>query len=482
MGSFFKILLFECFFFCTCVVQVFAYTPVKYSSDTTYTGNINNRSISQLNKKYAQLNQQLTKRTQHYLQKAQRSEKKICLKLLSKNSVIAQQLLHTSADVYQKALQKSKNPLQKIRRITAYIPGLDSIHTATGYLLQNGTMGNASSLLNLNHTTNSLQNNLEAATITSQALSQRMQLLNRLLTQAGMLKYLKNFQQQAFYYQQQVAGYKEMLHDEKQLEQKMLAIVRNLPAFQDFWQRNSLLAQLFPVTANVGTTQALAGLQSRNQVQQILTQQLGGAGTGTGSNPQQFIQQQMQAAQNQLNTLKNKINQLSGGNSELIMPDFTPNQQKTKTIWQRLEYGMNIQSQKTNYYLPVTSDIAGTIGYKLNDKSTVGVGVAYKMGWGNGINDVKISNEGIGLRSFLDIKIKGSIWVTGGYEQNYQTAFNRIPQLRDYSAWQTSGLIGVTKKMKVGKKASNIQLLWDFLSYRAIPATQPLKFRIGYNF
>ncbi len=463
-------------------MHVFAYTPIKYPSDTTYTGSINNRSINQLNKKYAQLNQQLTKRMQHYLQKAQRSEKKICLQLLTKDNVAAQQMLHTPTDFYQKAMQKSNNSLQKIRRITTYIPGLDSIHTATDYLLQNGAMCNSSALLNLNHTTNSLQNNLEAATVTSQELAQRVQLLNRLLTQAGMLKFLKNFQQQAFYYQQQVNSYKEMLHDQKQLEQKMMALVRNLPAFQDFWQRNSLLAQLFPASPNTGTTQALAGLQSRAQVQQLLTQQLGVTVVSTGSNPQQFIQQQMQSAQNQLNTLKEKINQLGGGNSALIMPDFTPNQQKTKTIWQRLEYGINIQSQKTNYYLPVTSDIAGTIGYKLNDKSTVGVGVAYKMGWGNGINDVRISNEGIGLRSFLDIKIKGSIWVTGGYEQNYQSAFTRIPQLQDYSAWQTSGLIGVTKKMKVGKKASNVQLLWDFLSYRAIPVTQPLKFRIGYNF
>jgi uncharacterized membrane protein len=261
-----------------------------------------------------------------------------------------------------------------------------------------------------------------------------------------------------------------------------LSELRNLPAFQSFWQRNSLLAQLFPATGNIGTTQALAGLQSRALVQQLLTQQVGGTVVTTGSNPQQFIQQQMQSAHNQLNTLKDKINQLGGGNNALIMPDFTPNKQKTKTIWQRFEYGINIQSQKTNYYLPVTSDIAGTIGYKLNDKSTVGVGVAYKMGWGNGINDVRISNQGIGLRSFLDIKIKGSIWVTGGYEQNYQSAFTQIPQLQNYSAWQTSGLIGITKKMKVGKKASNVQLLWDFLSYRNIPVTQPLKFRIGYNF
>jgi len=88
----------------------------------------------------------------------------------------------------------------------------------------------------------------------------------------------------------------------------------------------------------------------------------------------------------------------------------------------------------------------------------------------------------MGLRSFVDVKLKGSFWMSGGYEQNYQQAFGKIDILKDISHWQQSGLIGITKKYKIGKKTSNMQLLWDFLSYQQIPKTPAIKFRVGYTF
>jgi hypothetical protein len=217
----------------------------------------------------------------------------------------------------------------------------------------------------------------------------------------------------------------------------------------------------------------------------------GGSNSGGTINPQGYLQQQTQLAQTQLNNLKDRVNQLGGGSSEINMPDgFKPNSQKTKTFLKRLEYGFNLQTQKTNYFLPTTSDIALTVGYKINDKCTIGVGASYKLGWGNGINHISMSNQGIGVRSYIDLKLKGSLWVTGGYEQNY------LPELAGKldslpagihgsswgKGWQSSGLIGLTKKIKMGKKASNVQLLWDFLSYSQVPRTQPVKFRVGYSF
>jgi hypothetical protein len=52
-------------------------------------------------------------------------------------------------------------------------------------------------------------------------------------------------------------------------------------------------------------------------------------------------------------------------------------------------------------------------------------------------------------------------------------------------SWQESGLLGISKiisvKSKLFKK-TKVQLLWDFLSYQQLPRSQPLKFRVGYNF
>jgi hypothetical protein len=291
---------------------------------------------------------------------------------------------------------------------------------------------------------------------------------------------LKKINKQVYYYQQQMIEYKSMLTDPDKLTNKALSLVREIPAFKAFMQKNSLLAQLFPMPSDIGTSQALAGLQTRTQVTGQLTQLIGSSGSGI--NPQQYAQQQLQGAQTEINQLKDKINKFGGGSSDLVTPDFKPNNQKTKSFWKRIEYGLNVQSQKPNGLLPVTTDMAVTIGYKLNDKSIMGLGAAYKMGWGKDVNHISISSQGIGLRSYVDIKLKGSIWITGGYEQNYMQGFEKIPLLNDYSKWQQSGLIGLSKKYKVSKKTGNMQVLWDLMSYRQVPQTQPLKFRIGYTF
>ena len=173
---------------------------------------------------------------------------------------------------------------------------------------------------------------------------------------------------------------------------------------------------------------------------------------------------------------------MSGGSSDMTMPDFKPNSQHTKNFLQRIEYGMNVQSEKSHSIVPTTSEMALTAGYKLNDKSTVGLGASYRMGWGSGgIKHIKLSSEGIGLRSYVDIEAKGSIWISGGYEMNYMQSFSKYEQLKNVSAWQRSGLIGLTKKYNVGKKENKLQLLWDFLSYSQIPKTPALKFRVGFG-
>ncbi|MEP6595871.1 MAG: hypothetical protein ABJA71_07980, partial [Ginsengibacter sp.] len=187
-------------------------------------------------------------------------------------------------------------------------------------------------------------------------------------------------------------------------------------------------------------------------------------------------------AHNELDKLKDKINKFGGGSSDIEMPDFKPNTEKTKTFLQRLEYGANMQFAKSNNLLSSTTNIGLSLGYKLNDKSTTGVGVSYKMGMGS-IRRIVISNEGIGLRSFADYKIRKSLLITGGFEMNYNTRFKKIEQLKRFNDWQSSGLIGLSKKYNVSKKVKGeMRLLYDFLANDHRPVTRPVMFRLGYNF
>ncbi len=347
--------------------------------------------------------------------------------------------------------------------------------------------GFADKIKNVNLNVASLETKMQQAEEIKNYIKQRKEMLKAQLAKYDMLKDMKGLSKEAYYYQQQLNEYKAMLKDPKKLEQKAIDQLKKLPAFTSFMQKNSQLAQLFGMPANYGSAESLAGLQTRESIQNLIQQKFAGAGV----NPQQYIQQQVADAQGELSKLKSDLIRQGGqapglsesgeggGSSDL---GFTPNSMKTRTFWKRIEYGANIQTQRPNGLLPVTSDVALTAGFKLNDKSIIGIGASYKMGWGNGFNSIKITHQGLGLRSYVDYKIKGGFWLSGGYELNYQQAFEKLDILKDLSSWQRSGLLGLTKKYKIGKKTNNMQLLWDILSYRQVPSTQPIVFRVGYVF
>ena len=106
------------------------------------------------------------------------------------------------------------------------------------------------------------------------------------------------------------------------------------------------------------------------------------------------------------------------------------------------------------------------------------------MGYGN-ISQIRITHEGLGLRSFIDWKLKKQFFVSGGFEMNYSTVFTNIRSLQSNTEWQKSGLIGLTKKIKLKTKyvkGTNFQLLYDVLHKTHAVPTQAIVFRTVYNF
>lgn len=414
-----------------------------------------------------------------------------------KDSTKAKELFATSESKYLELKSKLQAPIASniTHPLKEYIPGLDSTQTAMQFLQQAGSKFGLSSdklqqVSAISTQVQQLEGRLQQANDIQTFIKEREQELKDKLANTGLGKQLLSINKEVYYYQQRLAEYKALLNNKKQLEEKVLTTLTQLPVFQNFIQKHSYLAQLFPMPNNYGAPQALAGLQTRTQVQNILNQRISAGGGAGGSNPQAYIQQQVQSAQDQMSQLKDKISELGGcGSSDMTMPDFKPNSQKTKTFLQRFEYGFNIQSEKGTGFLPVTSDIALTLGYKPNDKAVIGVGIAYKLGWGSGWNHIKLSNQGVGLRSYVDIKIPspvggvgGGFWISGGFEYNYMQAFAKLSDIKNLDIWQKSALMGLTKKYKVGKKTGNLQLLYDFLSNQQVPRGQALKFRVGWLF
>jgi hypothetical protein len=429
--------------------------------------------------------EQLDKKSQKALEKLQKQEAKMMKKLSKIDSAASKNIFAGAEEKYKELGEKLKNPPLK-----NYIPKLDTIATSLKFLEQNKELisnikEGKEKLDEALSKIKGLQSQLQKAEEIKQFLKERRQFLKEQLSKFGFARELKQLNKQVYYYAAQIKEYKEILNDPKKIEQKAVEILSKTKLFKDFMQKNSMLASLFRMPGDPNDPNyiaSLAGLQTRASVNQLIQNQI----AASGPNAQQQFQNNLQQAQSQINQLKDKVLRSGGGSSDDILPDgFKQNDQKTKSFWKRLELGTNMQSQKATNYFPVTSDLGLSLGYKLNDKSIIGFGASYKLGWGNGWNNISMSSQGAGLRSFIDWKIKGSFWISGGYEQNYKAAFSSIDQLRNYSPWQNSGLIGMSKVVSVKSKLfkkTKVQLLWDFLSYQQVPRDQPIVFRIGYAF
>lgn len=443
--------------------------------------------LDKLNKKANELEEKLIAKTEKALQRLEKQENKLKKKLAKKDSLLAAQTFGDIEGKYaalRAKLDQGANLTSKAN-LNHYIPYLDTLKTSLQFLGDKGDQFFKQGLLQkekLDGALSSLKgfdDKLSQANAIRDYLKQRRQELREKLGHLGFMKELSKMNKEVYYYSRQVQEYKDIIKDPQKLEQKAIEIVTKLPFFKEFLAKHSELAALFPNSANYGTPAGLIGLQARVDVQALLQQQIQAGGPGA----QQYVTQNIQQAQAQLNTLKNKINSLGGGGSDRDIPDFKPNNQKTKPFWKRLELGTDLQNTRGSSFLPITSDLGLSVGFKLNDRNIIGVGASYKMGWGKDIRKLSITHEGIGLRSYIDFKLKGSFYISGGYEQNYRTRFDNLQQLRvTPSNWMQSGLVGLKKRYSIGKKyKGNMQLLFDFLYKTHVPQTNMILFRLGYG-
>lgn len=483
----------------TLLICLFVSTSFSQTTDSTSILNkvfsLPNKLISKSQKKINSLSNSLNKQSEHYMKMFSRRESKLKRKILRKDSAASKTIFSydplVQMNTYKNQILSDSNSNTNLNGMS-YLAYADSLQGVLKFMnmaeLSKSTTGQMP--FNVKESYDKLlqlQNKMQLAEQLKQLMQQRNEQIKRYLLSYGKVpaslrKAFNNYSKQVYYYQQQVQEYKDMLNHPDKLLAKTLNYLNKIPAFKDFMKRNSMLAGIFNTGGEGYTnTVSLIGLQARNQVNAALNAQI-----GAGINPAQFVSQQVQGAEALINPFKNMISQLKGdGKDELSLPNYVPNQQHTKKFMQRIEYGCNLQTEKSNNYFPLTTDLGVSIGYKLNDKSVLGLGASYKIAWGKDWKHINITNDGVGFRSYMDIKLRGSFYASGGLEYNYFKPFESIQQLKEFNNWNKSGLMGVSKivslKSKVFKK-SKIQFLWDFLSYRQVPRTQAFKFRIGYNF
>ena len=434
--------------------------------------------ISKINSKAATTSNRIDRQTEKYLRRLEKQELKLKRKLAKLDSSKAAQLFAGTKERYQalrdKLKQKSTGAAKGV-----YVPNLDSMGISLDFLTQNSNLlkGKNEEIKRVTETFKTMQGKLANTDDIRQYIKDRKQLLKQALNENGLGKHLKKFSKEGYYYARQMQEYKEAWKDPAKMERKLLELLNKIPIFKKFAEQNSQLAGLFNLPAGYATAQNTAGLQTRASVNSLVRTQIAAA----GPNAMQAVQQNLQQAQEQLSKLKDKINKLGGGGSSVDIPDFVPNSQRTKSFWQRLQFNTDLQTNRGSRFLPNTADVAAGLAFKIDDKKQIGSQLVYKAGLGNGLNHIKLTHQGIGYRFYADLKLKKSFWISGGYENNYMSAFKNITELKAGSYWQESALAGLSKKWKIKKKSGEMKILYDFL-WNKKPGGQRVVWRTGFNF
>jgi hypothetical protein len=439
------------------------------------------RAMEKTGQQYQKLAQHISGNNDKILRHAARFERRMYRRLKRKDPALAERLFSLSTDSLQHLRNDCTRNNTGNNNHGAYYPRLDTLKNAIRFLENNYSVQTANhpEIKNTMARVQSLEKELAQSEQIKQYLYERKEILNQKLSAIdGYDKQLKQYRQHLDGYMMGIQEWKAILNNPQKIEEKALALVKKIPAFQKMMEEQGALAQLFGNAGNSNTgTAALTGLQTRADVMNRLQTTLSAA----GPNAQAILQQQMNRAQEQLARLKQQ--DISSGNAS-EMPGYGAKKMKYKSMLQRLQPGADLQFSKSNRFFPATADVALQLAYRFSEKGTVGIGTSYKIGFGTGFNNIRFTAQGLGIRSFADFKLKGDFFINGGFEQNQYQPGNAIllPQQGNRAFWASSALLGISKKFNVGKRLrASAMLLYDFL-YQQTPGAQPLKYRMGYFF
>lgn len=464
----------------------------KYDSTFKKINKIRNQYSNIVSTKSKKLEGRLKNRTEKSLKKLAKFENRIQKILLKVKPEVAAKLFSSNQISFSKLYEDYKKNIGLIenarivhdRKTSEIITQIKFIDEARqqGQDSAISKLGTSKSLLHLN----SLQKELSNTEYVQKIIKERKSLLiKESINIIRKNKALSKINKESYYYLQSVKNYKKLFQDPENIEIIVTKMLRKLPEFEKFANEQTPLSRLFASRKPFGLAQGnstpiISGLPSRAALQQFMQS---AAPSLKNVNPTQVVQSSLQEVNGKIDDFRKKIEKGEASTDSEYLKSFKPNSQKTKTFKQRLEYGADIQFDNKGNFMPSTTDMSFKIGYKLNDKSSVGIGINYKVGLGQSWNKINFSSEGIGLRSYVKWKLYKSFYAQGGSEWNYFTRFKNVNELRNANHWQQSALLGINKSYSINKKVNgNFQLLYDFLHNKHTPVSQPFIFRLGYDF
>lgn len=440
---------------------------------------IPNRYLDRIHAKAKFVQHRLDKGTEKMLKRMEKLEIQLQNKLQKADPSSAEELFGPASGKVSNLKSKLLAVADQTGMHTGYSDNYTDTLQSSLQFLQAANLSGVLGGSQLNAVSNSVctvKDKLQLTRALQSELYQRKQELNAaLMNVVGCKSLLTKVNKEIGYYRQYLDDCKAIFNDPAKAERKTMQLLREYGPFQDFIKKSSVLAGLFNINMDEDPQQALQNLQSRTYIDNRIQQSI-----GADPAAQQAFSNQMEQSISLIDQVKNKL-PASGSVADLDEQRLNP--LHTKTFWQRLQYGANVQSQRSYSLMPVMTDFAFQVIYRFNPKLDAGIGLAYKMGWGNSLSHLTLSHEGIGMRAVSNYKIKGRFLATAGLEYNHFSRFENINALKNWNGWTRSTLTGIKIMLREnGRPKASMIILYDFEARRTVPASSAFKIRYEYTF
>ena len=241
-------------FFVCLLLTLFSTNVAAQALPETSSGifSVPGRFLAKLESKASGLQSKVITETEKSLNRLKKQERKLKKRLMKKDSVAAKELFANSEQQYDEMISKMRDGNFSAIEGKKYDAHFDTLVTSLKFLDNNvqGVANSKSQLLSsAQGNLKGLDNKLDYTQNVKSFLKQRQALLKEQCQKFGFGKSLLKYNKQAYYYSQQISEYKAIFKQPDQLERKVIGALQKLPVFQNFMQKNSQFAALFPLPA-----------------------------------------------------------------------------------------------------------------------------------------------------------------------------------------------------------------------------------------
>ncbi|MBS1781030.1 MAG: hypothetical protein JST70_17020 [Bacteroidetes bacterium] len=424
---------------------------------------LNIRSINKLNVRDQKLQQRL-------LNKLARKEHRYLQQLKRKDSVAYANLQqHGSSYDSIRTLSKngtgtkrngfSNSSIDSLQRIAAFLQSKSSVAGKINASEYNEQLQSAAAQANQNHYIWGL-------------IEQRA---NNLKNTAKAGRQVTGMNKQLFYAREKMKVFKDISNGPSKAEDFALETLHGELGFEQCLHPNNSnsMASLAAKGASVSDLEKM-GYPTKRQLTASLQQKfgnsLGGMQQKMGSQMQDYMSEmkKLQTARNAVRQTKTSLSALRKPKK----PEFKINPMRGLPFAQRIEKQFNWQtSRSTLDGKPAMLQASVMAGFKHTPKLSYGIGIATSIGLGQNWNNLRLSFQGLGLRTYVNWQLVYGVGLYAGYERMYkQAAFldtkqasnELIPTAHNTRSYNESILAGLTKAYNINSKWNgSIQILYD---------------------